>query len=81
MKTYTANQARNLRARNFAATATNGTTVVVKAHLAENALRKAREFDPKIETVYLWHAPHGGASCDEKIEVEQGVYEIKYTQW
>ena len=81
MKTYTANQARNLRARNFAATATDGTTVIVKAHLAENALRKAREYDSKIETVYLWYASGGGASCDAKIEVEPGLYEVVYTQW
>ena len=78
MKTYTEAQARNLTPRNFAATATDGTAVVVKAYLMENALRKAREYDQDIETVYRWHAPHGGSCCDEIIEVYPEEFEVAY---
>ena len=78
MGTYTTKQARRLKVKTFAATATDGTAIIVKSFLKENALRKVREYDPEIPKVYRWNAPTSASRCDELVEVAENTFAIQY---
>lgn len=70
--------ARKPQLKTFAATASDGTAVIVKAYLKENALRKVREYDAKIRSVYRWNEVINSQPCDELIETSPNTYAVQY---